>query len=203
MVRQFARPISIVLFLFGCLSGFARPLEIELNEVDEEVDGMRSHYLELTGTDFKGKRFPGGNWVLAEDAPGQASIRFFHRYQPELFMDFAVFADTDLMGDYSESSLRNYVLELKKNCIREGVELSGARAAKAAVGSVPFMGSGYWKISYSVVDSRSGQVRESVVEFVSVDEKNRNFRLRFSGPERLVEQFESSFADEAGRFTLQ
>jgi len=202
MIRPFTRHASIVLFLFGCVFSSAQPLEIELNEVDVKVDGMRSHYLELNGHGFKGKRFPGGNWVLSEDAPGGASVRFFHRYQTEIFMDFAVFEDAVLIKDYSESGLKKYVLSLKPDYARQGFKLAGARAAKAPVGSMPFMGGSYWKITYTLIEAQTGRIQKSVVEFVSVDEEQNNYRLRFSGPAVLVEKFEGKFVDEVGRFTL-
>lgn len=188
--------------LFGYAVSFAQPLNLQLQLVDETFDGMPSRYIELTGRDFKGKRYPVGLWTVAADRPSDASIRFIHRFQPELVMDFAVFVSAELLRDYTEANLKQYVSSLQPLYARQGMQVEGAKAVKAPVGSAPFMGGTYWKINYNLVKSDTGELLRSVTEFVSVDEDSRNYRLRFSGPATLFRQFERNFPAEVGRFTL-
>ena len=200
---RLASCILPALFLvYGCAGGFAQPLNLELQLVNRTEDGMPSRYLEIAGRNFKGKRYPAGHWTVATEAPDDASLRFYHRFQTELTMDFSVFSSAELLDDYSESELKQYVLNLKPLYARQGMQIEEARAAKAAVGSAPFMGASYWKIDYNLVAKDTGEMSRRVTEFVSVDEQGRNFRLRFSGPVALVRKFEHHFSAEVGRFTL-
>jgi len=195
--------LSAISLLCGYASGFAQPLDLQLQLVDETVDGMQSRYIELVGRDFKGKRYPADIWIAAEERPSDASVRFIHRFQTELVMDFAVYASTELLEDYSESNLKKYVFSLQSTYGRQGFRVEGARAVKAPVGSMPFMGGTYWKISYNLMANGTGELLRSVIEFVSVGAGNRNYRLRFSGPAVLFKKFQQNFPAEVGRFTLE
>lgn len=198
-----SRYVFLLFFwLCGASGGHGQPLRLQLQLVDETVDGMPSRYIELTGPDFVGKRYPAGLWTLAAAAPPDASVRFIHRFQTQLVMDFSVFDRAELLEDYSEQKLKQYLFSLQTAYAGQGLKLEAATAAKAPAGSLPFMGGTYWKIDYKLVVDVSGELFQSATEFVSVDENGRNFRLRFSGPAALLRQYEKTFAVELGRFAL-
>jgi len=198
-----SRYLFLLFFLLCSANGsHGQPLGVQLQLGDEAVDGMPSRYIELTGRDFLGRRYPAGLWTLAAEAPPDASVRFIHRFQTELVMDFAVFDSAELLEDYSELKLQEYVFSLQTAFAGQGLQLEAARAAKAPAGSLPFMGGTYWRIDYKLVVNGTGELFRLTSEFVSVDEQGRNFRLRFSGPAALFRQYEKTFPVELGRFAL-
>lgn len=203
-MRSFGYLAFVVFCLLGHTSGFAQPLRIQWEEVNETIDGMPSRYIKLSGKNFQGARYPGGNWIVAEVVPEDASMRFSHQYQTEIFMDFAIFDRLELIKDYTEPVLKEYVFRLRSSYRGKGLKLKDASAVKAADGSVPFMGGTYWKINYSLFEGETENLLRSVIEFVGYDDDNeRNYRLRFSVPADLDEKFTKSFVDELGRFSLE
>lgn len=166
------------------------------------IDGIRSEWLSLSGQDIEVRRFPGGNWILADEVAPGASLTFKHRFLPDLEMDFSAYRSRALISDFSEEQIRYYVTGVQRIHAKDGLTVRGARAEKAPVGGMPFMGQSYWKVTYDLVDKSKGVKRQVIVDYVTVSDDQKNFRLRFRGAPGTFEKQALATDEELSRFTL-
>lgn len=185
--------------LFGQTSA---PLPIQHESHREMIDGIHSEWLALSGQNFNARRFPGGNWYLADEAAPGASLTFEHRFLPDLKMDFSAYRSTALISDFSAREIRSYLAKEQKNYAKAGLTIRGARAEKAPVGSMPFMGTTYWKVTYSVIDKAKNEKKYAIIDYVTVSDDQMNFRLRFRGAPGAFEKQALATDQELSRFTL-
>lgn len=195
-----SRFIHVFLLLMGASTLSGAPLALSVEAVSEMSDGMQTSYFKLTGEGFEGRRFSGGYWVLS-DTPGEgASLSFYHRFGPDVFMHFSVFSTSELLSSYEENDLRGYLASIMRQSAKKDSKIIEPTAALAPDGVLPFMGGRYWKIRYKLADRDTGSVSMHVLEYLSIGDQDENFRLRFIGPPQEFMSLEAGFEGEISKF---
>lgn len=182
------------------LSAASQPAALSVRPVSEQADGLESKYLEITGSDIEVRRFTGGNWYLLEQTAEDASVSFAHRFIPGALMDLSVYASNQLIESFDDQAIKDYITQLGQSLMGSGLLLASPQASKAPVGAVPFMGSTYWKISYTLVNSSTKQAEFARVEYVTRTEDGKNYRLRFTAAPDVSAQYEAAYERELSLF---
>lgn len=188
----------LVIISTSTLSG--TPLALSAQAVSETSDGMQTSYFKITGRGFEGRRFSEGNWVLSDSPGAGASLSFYHRFGPDVFMHFGVFSGSHLIKNYEENELRRYLASLIGHYAKDNYEIVEPVASKAPDGIIPFMGGRYWRIRYKLADRDTNSIVMHVLEYLSLDEQDRNFRLQFIGPPEDFLRLEAGFERERSKF---
>ena len=158
--------------------------------------------LELKGDGFLGRRAFSPNWYPDDERPAGSSISFRNRLLPDVRMQFSAYDSTELIGALDEKGLKQYLAKQMNEYRKDRLLLQNAQAERAAVGSIPFMGKSYWKISFDLMDVDSRKYRYSVVDFVTVVDDKYNYRLRFTGSEKSLGRQSSAMKRELSLFSM-
>ena len=180
----------------------AELLQLHYESHREMVDGIRSEWLALSGKDFRAKRFPGGNWYLSDQPAAGASLTFKHRFLTDLEMDFSVYRSPVLIAGFGAEEIRSYLAKEQGKYAKRGLAIRAARAEKAPGGGMPFMGHTYWKVTYDLEDRVKGETKYDLVEYVTVSDDQKNYRLRFRGSPGIFDKHALATDRELSRFSL-
>lgn len=178
-------------------------VRLESTPVSEDVDGMASRYLALTGDGFAGRYFGDGNWLISEETNKDSSLSFDHRFVDDLRMDLGVFTSNALLIDYSEEALKSYTAAMLEKFTAQGLSATNVKAEKSGLESGSFMGRAYWHVRVEFNSPQTGLPSMYVSDFLSVGQNGRNFRLRFSGDPEIFSRIESKFVSILGDFMVE
>lgn len=206
--------IWLVLFLALCFSGravvnaaevpalqFPAAIPLQASFLEERVDGMETHWFELTGQAFKARWFPGGDWQINSKMRG-LSLAFVQRVDFDLQMLLSIYPALPALPNLEEASLLAYALSLPGQFPGKVLADPKLRFNQPALGSLLFLDSNYRSLSYELRPANGVGESVYVYELVAVLEDGRFARLRFLGTERFIRATEADMAAELRRFML-
>ena len=196
MQRNLLGKLSVVFSLFFApflTAVSAAAISLEIQSIEERIDGIETRYVRLSGAGFDGRYYADGSWVVAETVSQGASVTFSHRLVEGVFMDLMIYPGFPLIEDYSEDSIRAYAVEIKKQYLSLGLDAVNLKAKKSPIGGASFMGRAYWRVRFDVMNPNTKKTRMSVCDFISIGGRNQNFRLRFYGEPEAFHRLSSGF----------